>query len=120
MKRTGPMNEHLQQLILRLKKSAAENNTPLWKRVAQDLERPNRNRRAVNLSRLNRYTKEGELVLVPGKVLGSGTLGHKLTIAAWSFSGQAKEKVQAAKGEALTIDELLSKNPKGNKVRLMG
>lgn len=120
MKRTGPTNPNLQELIVRLKKAAAENKTPLWRRVALDLERPTRMRRVVNLSRINRFTKEGELVLVPGKVLGSGQLNHKLTIAAWCISGQALERVREVKGEFLTIDELLAKNPNGKKVRIIG
>jgi len=120
MKRTGPTNQHLQQLIVRLKKAAAEHDTPLWRRLAHDLERPARIRRAVNLSRINRFTKDGELVVVPGKVLGSGRLDHRLTIAAWAFSGSAEEKVADAKGEILSIEELLAKNPQGKKVRIIG
>lgn len=120
MKRTGPTNPNLQELIVRLKKAATENNTPLWRRVALDLERPTRMRRAVNLSRINRFAKEGELVLIPGKVLGSGQLSRRLTIAAWSISGQALERVREANGEFLTIAELLAKNPDGKNVRIIG
>ena len=120
MKRTGPTNPHLQQLIMRLKKTAAENNVPLWRRVADDLEQSTRSKTEVNLSRIDRYAKDGELILIPGKVLGSGRLSRKLTIAAWRISRQALEKVHEAKGEVLTIEELLSKNPAGKKVRIIG
>ena len=60
MKRTGPTNPLLQDLIGELKKRSNEQSVNLWKRIASDLERPTRNRRAVNLSRINRNTKENE------------------------------------------------------------
>jgi large subunit ribosomal protein L18e len=59
-------------------------------------------------------------VVVPGKVLASGELDHEVSVAALSFSKAAREKIEKAKGKALTIMELVSKNPKGTKVMLMG
>ena len=35
----------------------------------------------------------GILVIVPGKILGNGTLGHKLTVCAYSFSETALNKL---------------------------
>jgi len=37
-----------------------------------------------------------------------------------NFSSEAKRKITEAKGKALTIGELLDKNPQGNKVRILG
>ena len=82
-------NEHLQSLIVTLKKKAIESDINLFKRLAIDLEKPSRIRRSVNLSRINRFTKENEFIVVPGKVLGSGELDHPLTIAAYKFSSSA-------------------------------
>ncbi|MCH8329219.1 MAG: 50S ribosomal protein L18e, partial [Nanoarchaeota archaeon] len=94
MKRTGPTNPLLQELIGELKKRSNEQSVNLWKRVALDLEKPTRQRRVINLSRISRYTKENETIIVPGKVLGSGTLNQKLTISAYQFSEQAKDKIE--------------------------
>ncbi len=88
-KRTGPTNIHLKELIIELKKNSISHNSNLWKRIAKELSKPTRVRRIVNLSRINRHTKENENIIVPGKVLASGDLDHKLTIAAWQFSEQA-------------------------------
>jgi large subunit ribosomal protein L18e len=52
-------------------------------------------------------------------VLGSGELNKKLTVAAYTFSEQAMQKINA-KGKAISIKELVEKNPKGNRVRVMG
>jgi large subunit ribosomal protein L18e len=116
MTRTGPTNPNLQNLIVSLKKQGAK----IWKRVAEELEKPARSRRAVNLSRIERYANEKEIVLVPGKVLGNGTLTKQVSVAAFSFSKSAKEKIANAKGKAISIQELVKQNPKGTNVKLIG
>ena len=88
--------------------------------VADELERPRRNRRVVNLSRINRYTKPNDVVVVPGKVLGMGTLDHPVTVAAFAFSKRAKELIEKAGGEAISIKELIKRNPKGSNVKIIG
>lgn len=120
MKRTGPTNPILQTLIHELKKRSNEQSVNLWKRVALDLEKPTRQRRAVNLSRINRYTKENEVIIVPGKVLGSGMLNHKLTISAYQFSEQAKDKLQKAGAEIIPLLELSKEKPNGKRIRIIG
>ncbi|MCH8066984.1 MAG: 50S ribosomal protein L18e [Nanoarchaeota archaeon] len=120
MKRTGPTNPLLQDLIGELKKRSNEQSVNLWKRVALDLERPTRNRRAVNLSRINRYTKENEVIVVPGKVLGSGNLNHKLTISAYQFSEQAKDKLEKNGSQIVNLLDLSKEKPNGKKIRIIG
>jgi large subunit ribosomal protein L18e len=120
MKHTGPTNPLLQDLIGELKKRSNEQSVNLWKRVAVDLERPTRKRRAINLSRINRYTKENETIIVPGKVLGSGVLNHKLTISAYQFSDQAKDKLEKVGAEIITLLDLSKDKPNGKKIRIIG
>ncbi|MDP7115849.1 MAG: 50S ribosomal protein L18e, partial [Candidatus Woesearchaeota archaeon] len=74
--RTGATNDGMKTLIVELLKKASTDKIPLWKRVASDLSKPTRQRRIVNLSRINRFTKENETIVVPGKVLGDGLLDH--------------------------------------------
>jgi len=118
--RTGPTNIILRKTIRILYKMAREYNAPIWRAVAEELEKPRRKRRVVNLSRINRYTKEGEVVVVPGKVLGSGTIDHKVTIAAIGFSKTALEKIKSAGGQALHILDLIKVNPRGTNVKIIG
>ncbi len=118
MKRTGPTNIHLRLLITRLRKAARQNEAMVWRRVAELLARPRRQRIAVNISRINRYTKEGDVVVVPGKVLASGELDHGVVVAAWAFSKKAEEKI-SRKGKCITIDELLEANPRGTGVKII-
>jgi len=117
IKKTNPM---LINLIQELKKKSYENKAPIWKDIAERLERPLRNWAEVNLSKIERHAKENETVLVPGRVLSSGELTKKLTIAAWSFSQKAKEKIKKAGGRCISISELVEENPKGKNVRIIG
>ena len=119
MKRTGPTDINLRRLIRYLRKKSNEEDVKIWKDVAWRLERPRRQRAEVNLSRINRHTKEGDIVIVPGSVLGAGTLDHKVIVAAWKFSEKAKEKILQAGGEAIAIEDLVERNPKGSGVIIM-
>ena len=119
-KRTGPSNPILLRLIVELKKKSSEQDVNIWKRVANDLEKPTRQRRVVNLSSLSRYTKENEIIVVPGKVLGAGNLEHKLTISAFQFSDGAKEKIEKVGAKIVPLLELSKSNPSGKGIRIMG
>jgi len=116
---TGPTNVELRMLIRFLRKAGKEFNAPIWKRVAEMLEKPTRQRVEVNLHKINRYANEGDYVVVPGKVLGSGVLTKKVVVAAWRFSKAAREKILAVGGEAITIPELVRRNKKGSGVKVL-
>lgn len=118
--RTGPTNPLLGELIRELKRRSNGQSVNLWRRIAIDLEKPTRQRRAVNLSKINRYTKDNEIVVIPGKVLGSGILEHKLTISAYQFSEQAKDKIQKAGAKIVSLLELSKEKPDGKGIRIIG
>lgn len=118
VKRTGPTNYQLQELLSQLESKAIENN--LWKRVMKDLKKPSRQRSSINVYKINKFAREGETILVPGKVLSLGDLDKKVDVAAVNFSAEARSKIIAAKGKTFTIKELLQQNPDGKKVRILG
>ncbi|ACS89409.1 MULTISPECIES: 50S ribosomal protein L18e [Thermococcus] len=119
MKRTGPTDINLRRLIRYLRKKSNEENVKVWKDIAWRLERPRRQKAEVNISKINRHTKEGDIIVVPGSVLGAGDLDHKVIVAAWKFSEKAKEKIIQAGGEAITIEDLIERNPRGSGVIIM-
>ena len=104
MKKLKTTNPELISLIRDLKKQSQENQSEIWQSLAERLTTSKRSRVAVNLSRLNRYTKKGETVIVPGKVLGAGKPDHPLTIAAFNFSTMAKNKIEAIKGNVFQLE----------------
>ncbi|RLF12677.1 MAG: 50S ribosomal protein L18e [Thermoprotei archaeon] len=92
----------------------------MWLDVARRLAKPRRKRISVNLSRINRHTSEGDVVVVPGKVLGAGLLRHPVTVAAFAFTRSARQKILEAGGKCLDIRELVELNPKGSGVKIIG
>jgi large subunit ribosomal protein L18e len=113
-------NPQLQELIIELKKASIQNDAPVWKRIATILEGSTQRRPVVNLSKIEKYARDEEIILVPGKVLSMGILTKKITIAAHTFSHSAVEKIKASGSKAITLHELLKKNPDGSKVRILG
>lgn len=103
-----------------MKKVSIEKKVKLWKRIASDLEKSSSKRRIVNLSKIDRYCNDSEIVVVPGKVLSMGSLNKKLTVAAYTFSGNAVKKIKESGSKAISLQELLKSNPKGLKVRILG
>ncbi|MGC9345307.1 MAG: 50S ribosomal protein L18e [Candidatus Bathyarchaeales archaeon] len=120
MKRVRTTNPELIKLIRFLKKQSRENHVKIWRDIAERLAKPRRNRVTVNVSRLNRCTEKKEIVVVPGKVLGAGKINHPITVAAFTFSEKAKEKIKGSKGKCLSFFELVKKNPKGSNVKIIG
>jgi large subunit ribosomal protein L18e len=120
VKKTEATNPELINLIRLLEKHSRENKASIWRDVAERLAKPKRRRVAVNISRLNRYTEKKETVAVPGKVLGTGEINHPITVAAFSFSVRAREKITASKGKCLPFSDLIKKNPKGSNIKIIG
>jgi large subunit ribosomal protein L18e len=119
MRETKTTNPELIQLIRQLKKESRENQANIWLDVADHLAKARSQRVAVNLSKINRHTKRSDVVVVPGKILGTGSIEHSITVAAFAVSDKAKEKLDTAKAKYLSISELLEKNPKGSKVKII-
>lgn len=120
MRKTETTNPELLQIIRFLTKQSKKEDVKIWRDVANNLVKPNRRRITVNLSRLNRHTEKNETVLIPGKVLGSGKIDHPVNVAAFQFSHTAKQKIESAKGKTLTLLQLVKKNPKGSRIKVLG
>jgi large subunit ribosomal protein L18e len=119
MRETKTTNPELIQLIRLLKKESRERQAGIWLDIAEYLSKTRSQRISVNLSTLNRSTKRSDVIVVPGKLLGSGSIDHAVTIASFGASQKAKDKLAAAKSKYLSIPELLEKNPKGANVRII-
>lgn len=108
------LNPKRVKLAQELRKMSKEKKVKIWERVAEKLGKSE-----VNLEKINKYTKENDEALVPGKVLGDGNLDHKVRIAAFKFSSQAEKKIKDAGGEILSIKELIQKNPQGSGIKIL-
>lgn len=119
IKKTMTTNQGLFDLIRDLKKVSAKLGVNVYKAAAVKLSGPASRRPEVNLSRIDRYANEGETIIVPGKVLGSGILAKKVTIVSFGASESAIKKIEAAGAKYVSLKEYISKKP-DTKVRIFG
>ena len=107
------------QVLLSLIETLLKTKKPVWRKVAYELSRPRRQRVEVNLSKIDQYAPDDATVIVPGKVLGSGAISKKVTVAAFTFSESAKKLISSAGGKIVTIDGLQKTNPEGRGVMIL-
>ena len=106
--------------IWSLRSAFKRSKAPIWRALQEELAGPRANRREINVRRLSEISKADEVVVIPGKVLGTGSLGHKLTVCAFSISETAAKKIIESGGTVLTFDDLINKHPDGKGVRIIG
>ena len=119
-KKNNKTNPILINLIHELKKQSNEKDVGIWKDIALRLEKSSKNWPVVNLDRIDKHIKKDEIALIPGKVLSTGNLTKKVTVAAWSFSEKSQDKIKKAGGKSISISELMNNNPKGDNIRILG
>jgi large subunit ribosomal protein L18e len=118
-KKTLTTNKVLFDTIRDLKKLSNKTGVNVWKAVAEKLSAPASQRPQVNISRINKFANEGEVVIVPGKLLGDGQITKKVTVVAFKASESAIKKLEAAGGKFIEIRNYISKKP-DSKVKILG
>lgn len=104
------------ELVETIRDSAKSEN---WKIVAGILSMPRRSRTEINLDEIEAEAKDGENIVVPGKVLSRGELKKKIKIIALTFSEKAKDKLSKNKVNFSTIAEEIKKNPDAKGLRIL-
>ena len=107
-------------MIKDLKHASKKNDAPIWSRLADLAVKPSTSRRVVNLARINKITKENNVLFVPGKVLGTGNLSHKITLCSFSMSTTAAKKIIQTGGTIMTYSDMIKKYPTGKGVMIFG
>ena len=104
-------NKELVETILLAKKQES------WLEVAGLLSSPKKTE--INLEAIDKETKEGDTIVVPGKVLGNGNISKKIRIAAFKFSKEAEKKLKERKCEIISIEKEIKENPKAKGVKIL-
>ena len=74
---------------------------------------------SLNLTDINDGSKEGDTVVVPGKVLSQGEINKKIKVVAFGFSKKAREKLMKSKSDPTAISEEIKKNPDAKGVKIL-
>ena len=112
-------NAELLDTVHFLKVKAREDKSGIWRVAAEQLSSSRSRRPVLDLNHISRVSSPNSVVLVPGKVLGDGSLKHPVVVGAFHFSQTAKTKIEGAGGKCLTIKDLISQHPKGSKVKIL-
>ena len=77
-------------------------------------------KKVVNIKKIAAYSKEGDSVLVPGKVLGIGSIPHKITLYSFSISESAAMLITKVGGSVKPIDDAVKDHPTGKGLIMLG
>jgi len=113
-------NQFVVQMAKELKKASAKNDAPLWSKLAEFALKPSSARRTINLKRIGQLTKDNDVVIFPGKVLGTGAIPHKITLFSFSISNSAASKIKESGGQIVEFSDMIEKFPSGKGVNLLG
>lgn len=113
-KNADPTNPVLVEAI----ETFEEAESGFWNEVAENLGKVNRRRPEVNLSDIERNTQEGDTVVVPGKVLGSGRLTKEVNVAAFKASDTARNSIEE-KGDFQFLQDLYEENPEAEGLKMV-
>ena len=72
------------------------------------------------MTRINKITKENDVIFVPGKVLGTGNISHKITLCSFSISITAANKIIKSGGNVMSAHDMIKKYPTGKGVTIFG
>lgn len=113
-------NQVVIQMVKLLKQASVKNEAPIWSRLAKLALKTSSSKRVVNLNKINDITKENDVIVVPGKVLGTGNVLHKVTLSSFSISNSAAKKIIESGGKIITFSEMIEKFPTGKGVSIIG
>jgi large subunit ribosomal protein L18e len=113
-------NQVVIQMVKTLHVASKKNNAPIWQRLADLALKPTRAKRTINLGQLDKFVLDNDIVIVPGKVLGTGSLSHKITLCSFSISTTGAKKIIESGGKILDISQIIKNHPTGKGVKIIG
>jgi large subunit ribosomal protein L18e len=109
IRKTQTTNQVLFDTIRDLRKLSNSTGAGVYKAVAIKLASTASQRPEVNLDRSEKHSIDKEVVIVPGKVVGNGTLTKKVTIVGFKASESAIAKIEKAGATFIEIRDYISK-----------
>ncbi len=108
------------QMAKELRVASKKNKAPIWSKLAELALKPTRARRVLNLGQIDKFVNDNDIVVVPGKVLGTGNVSHKITLCSFSISATGAKKVTQSGGKIMNFAQLIKNNPTGKGVKIIG
>jgi len=106
-------NKELVETIIKAKKKKN------WLKIAGILSSPRRKKIEINIDKIDKESKEGDTIIIPGKVLSSGSISKKIRIAALAYSKEAEKKLKEKKCELVSLEKEIEINPEAKGVKVI-
>lgn len=90
-----------------------------WLAVAKILAGARRAYQKVNLFEIDLQAKDGDTVIIIGKVLSLGELSKKVKIRAMAYSMTAEEKLKKAKADYGYVLDEIKNNEKAERIKIL-
>ncbi len=103
-----------------LKEASKKNDAAIWKKLRSFILKPSSSRRIVNLTKIDKITKDNDVLFVPGKVLGTGNISHNISLCSFSISRTATKKIIQSGGKIMKLSDIIEKYPTGKGVTIIG
>lgn len=113
-------NQVVIQMAKELEAASKRNKAPIWSKLAEMSLKPTSARRVLNLGQIDKFVKDNDVVVVPGKVLGTGNISHKITLCPFSISTTGAKKITASGGKIVDFAHIIKSNPTGKGVKIVG
>ncbi len=108
------------QMVKDLKSAAKKSSAAIWYKLAKFALRSRYVRRVVNINKIDKLTKENDRVICPYKVLGMGTISHKITLFSFGISNSAASKIVNSGGRIVSHLYLINEFPTGKGIIIIG
>lgn len=112
-------NQVVLHMAKELQVASKKNKAPIWSRLAELALKPSRARRVLNLGQLDKFVSDNDVIIVPGKVLGTGNISHKITLCSFSISTSGAKKVAQSGGKIIDFSQLIKNHPTGKGVKII-
>ena len=113
-------NQVVIQMAKELEVASKKNKAPIWSKLAEMALKPARAKRVLNLGQIDKFVSDNDIVVVPGKVLGTGNVSHKITLCSFSISTTGAKKITQSGGKIIDFAQLIKSNPTGKGVKIIG
>ncbi len=104
--------------IKELRSAHRINDAPIWLKLSKLIKSPSKNN-VININKIDKYTQENDIIICPCKVLGNGTISHKITLASFGISLTAVNKIIYSGGKVVDFTYMINKFPTGKGVRII-
>jgi large subunit ribosomal protein L18e len=109
------------EIIIELERAGKKDKKDYLLAVAGAMDISSRLFPSVNVYKLDQLAQKNKdkVIIVPGNVLAFGTINTKVKVYAYKYSKAAVEKIESAKGEVKSLQDLIKDKVEGKNVLLV-